>query len=254
MGNNHYVMDSIQRGEPERLEAFVAWLLGRGQGLRRQAGQSRRRRESGSKRAGNATGLDDTVEHFAVTPRQIIQGVAQAVTELGLPHPVHIHCNNLGLPGNWATTLETMKALEGRRGHLTHIQFHSYGGEPDDDAVVLLRKFRELAEYVNAHANLTVDVGQVLFGETTSMTGDGPLGYLPAQGDRPQVVQRRHRNGGRLRHRADRVQGQEPRPRAAMGDRPGVVSAGRRSLADRHEHRSPQRRRRSWRIRRSSPC
>jgi formylmethanofuran dehydrogenase subunit A len=35
----------------------------------------------------------------------------------------------------------------------------------------------ELAEYVNAHTNLTVDVGQVLFGETTSMTGDGPLGY-----------------------------------------------------------------------------
>ena len=35
----------------------------------------------------------------------------------------------------------------------------------------------ELAEYVNAHPNLTVDVGQVLFGETTSMTGDGPLGY-----------------------------------------------------------------------------
>ena len=35
----------------------------------------------------------------------------------------------------------------------------------------------ELASYVNAHPNLTVDVGQVLFGETTSMTGDGPLGY-----------------------------------------------------------------------------
>ena len=35
-----------------------------------------------------------------------------------------------------------------------------------------------LAEYVNPHANLTVDVGQVLFGETTSMTGDGPLGYF----------------------------------------------------------------------------
>ena len=35
----------------------------------------------------------------------------------------------------------------------------------------------ELADYVNAHPNLTVDVGQVLFGETTSMTGDGPLGY-----------------------------------------------------------------------------
>ena len=34
-----------------------------------------------------------------------------------------------------------------------------------------------MADYVNSHENVTVDVGQVLFGETTSMTGDGPLGY-----------------------------------------------------------------------------
>ena len=37
---------------------------------------------------------------------------------------------------------------------------------------------RPLAEYVNAHKNVTVDVGQVLFGKTISMTGDGPLGYF----------------------------------------------------------------------------
>ena len=73
------------------------------------------------------------VEHFDVTPRQIIRGVAQAADELGLPHRVHIHCNNLGMPGNWTTTLETMKALEGHRGHITHIQFHSYGGGDGDE-------------------------------------------------------------------------------------------------------------------------
>src|SRR5579885_1919489 len=27
MGNNHYIMRAIQRGEPERLKAFVGWLL-----------------------------------------------------------------------------------------------------------------------------------------------------------------------------------------------------------------------------------
>ncbi|MEX0585072.1 MAG: amidohydrolase family protein, partial [Pirellulales bacterium] len=72
--------------------------------------------------------------------------------------------------------LQTMQALEGHRGHLTHIQFHSYGGDPNDQ-----RTFRsqttELVDYVNSHPNLTVDVGQVMFGQTTSMTGDGPLGY-----------------------------------------------------------------------------
>jgi formylmethanofuran dehydrogenase subunit A len=80
------------------------------------------------------------------------------------------------MPGNWATTLATMQAVEAGRGHFTHIQFHSYGGGPDDQNS-FCSKVPQLAEYVNAHPNLTVDVGQVMFGETTSMTGDGPLGH-----------------------------------------------------------------------------
>jgi formylmethanofuran dehydrogenase subunit A len=174
-GNNHYAMRQIAAQEPEKLRAFAAWLLhaakGFGMKLVNPGGV-----EVWKEGGGNVSGLDSAVEPFAVTPRQIITSLAQTAMDLGLPHPVHIHCNNLGLPGNWKTTLQTMEALEGRRAHLTHIQFHSYGGGPDDQG-----SFRshvpELVEYVNAHPNLTVDVGQVLFGETTSMTGDGPLGY-----------------------------------------------------------------------------
>ncbi|HSB80193.1 MAG TPA: formylmethanofuran dehydrogenase subunit A, partial [Candidatus Methylomirabilis sp.] len=93
----------------------------------------------------------------------------------GLPHPVHIHSNNLGVAGNWETTLHTMQALEGRRAHLTHVQFHSYGGEP---GALPSSRVADLAEYVNSHDNLSVDVGQVMFGDTTTMTGDGPLEYF----------------------------------------------------------------------------
>jgi formylmethanofuran dehydrogenase subunit A len=174
-GNNHYVLRQVAAKDSKRLNAYAGWLLSaaKGYGMKLvNPGGVEVWKEGG----GNVTGLDSPVEMFDVTPRQIITALAQAAIDLGLPHPVHIHCNNLGLPGNWSTTLETMKALEGRRGHLTHIQFHSYGGGPDDQG-----SFRShvsaLAEYVNAHPNLTVDVGQVLFGETTSMTGDGPLGY-----------------------------------------------------------------------------
>jgi len=174
-GNNHYVLKQIAANEPERLRAFVAWLLSAGKGyavkLVNPGGV-----EVWKQGGDNIHEIDARVGAFDVTPRQIIASLAQTAMDLGLPHPVHIHCNNLGLPGNWRTTLATMQALEGRRAHLTHIQFHSYGGEANDQS-----KFRsqvpELAGYVNAHANLTVDVGQVLFGETTSMTGDGPLGY-----------------------------------------------------------------------------
>ena len=176
MGNNHYVMKQIAAGEPKRLEAYVAWLLWATKGyaakLVNPGGV-----EVWKAGGGNVSGIDDTVSHFDVTPRQIIRGVAAAVEDLGLPHAVHIHCNNLGLPGNWSTTQQTMEALDGRRGHLTHIQFHSYDGDPDDQ-VTFGSRVPELAEYINSHDNLTVDVGQVMFAHTTSMTGDGPLGYF----------------------------------------------------------------------------
>ena len=86
-----------------------------------------------NQQAGNVQDLDSAIDHFGVTPRQIIAGVAQAVDELRLPHAVHIHTANLGLPGNWTTTLETMKLLEGHRGHMAHIQFHSYDGADGDE-------------------------------------------------------------------------------------------------------------------------
>jgi formylmethanofuran dehydrogenase subunit A len=173
MGNNEFVLRCVRDGESEKLRHFVAWLLGAAKGYAVKVvnpGGVEAWKDSG----GNVTGLDDPVPTHGVTPRQIVVGLAQAVTDLGLPHPVHVHANNLGMAGNWATTLETMKALEGRRAHLAHIQFHSYGGEPGQ---LFTSRVAELVDYVNGHPNLSVDVGQVVFGETTSMTGDGPLGY-----------------------------------------------------------------------------
>ncbi len=176
MGNNHYVMKQLQANQTEHLTTYVSWLLNATKGFAAKLVNPGGVEvwKSGGK---NATGIDDSVDHFDVSPRQIIAGVAQAVMDLALPHPVHIHCNNLGLPGNWMTTLETMKALEGRSGHLTHIQFHSYGGDPDQQHT-FCSKVPELVEYFNTHENLTVDVGQVMFDKTTSMTADGPLGYF----------------------------------------------------------------------------
>ena len=124
-----------------------------------------------------ATGSTSAVPGFDVTPRQIVREIVAAANDLGLPHPAHIHCNQLGMPGNWRTTLETMRAVEGRRAHFTHIQFHSYGGGEGDEFSMSSR-VRELAEYVNAHPNITVDVGQVLFGDAMAMTADGAAGYF----------------------------------------------------------------------------
>ena len=176
VGNNHYLMDHIARGETARAEAFLAWLINTtgamapklvnpgGVEIWKQAG------------LGHSTGFDDRVPAFDVSPRQIVTAIATAANNLGLPHPVHIHANQLGMPGNWETTLTTMQALGDLRGHLTHIQYHSYGGGDGEEAS-LSSQVAPLVDYVNAHPNLSVDVGQVIFGNTTSMTGDGPLGY-----------------------------------------------------------------------------
>ncbi|HWE38459.1 MAG TPA: formylmethanofuran dehydrogenase subunit A [Isosphaeraceae bacterium] len=177
MGNHHYVMEQVRRGERERLRAFVAWLLGAtgGFGVKVVDPGGVERWKQGK---GGRIGLDDEVDGFGVTPRQVLVGLATAADELALPHPVHVHGPGLGLPGNAATTLELMRSLDGRRAHLAHVQFHSYGGDPAD-AASMDSQVPLLADYVNAHVNLSLDVGQVLFGPTTSMTADSPVGqYL----------------------------------------------------------------------------
>jgi formylmethanofuran dehydrogenase subunit A len=175
VGNNEYALERIAAGDAEGLRNFLGWLLNatRGYALKVVNPGGVVAWKGGGTGDG---GLDEPVPGWNVTARQIVRAVTAAGNDLGLPHPIHIHCNRLGLPGNWQTTLDTMRAVEGRRAHLTHIQFHSYGGGPDDQDTFRSRA-PELAAHVNANRNLTVDVGQVLFGETTSMTGDGPLGH-----------------------------------------------------------------------------
>jgi formylmethanofuran dehydrogenase subunit A len=91
---------------------------------------------------------------------------------------VHIHCNNLGHTGNFETTLETMRIAEGRRAHITHIQFHSYGAVAGKSGDNPTSRAREIAEFVNTHPNISADVGAVMFGRSTSMTADAPLAYM----------------------------------------------------------------------------
>jgi formylmethanofuran dehydrogenase subunit A len=121
---------------------------------------------------GNVHSLDDEVAGFEVTPRQILEALGGTVDELGLPHPVHVHANNLGIPGNADTTLETMRTLDGRQAHFAHLQFHSYGGRPGGQP---RSRAPDVLEYLGAHPELTADVGQVMFGPAVTMTADASV-------------------------------------------------------------------------------
>jgi formylmethanofuran dehydrogenase subunit A len=113
--------------------------------------------------------LDEQNVYYGVTPREVLKSLSRAVYELGVPHPLHVHGNNLGVPGNVETTLNSMSGVEGYPMHLTHIQFHSYGTEGD-------RKFSSgaarIAEAINKQKNISADVGQILFGQTVTASGD----------------------------------------------------------------------------------
>jgi len=113
--------------------------------------------------------LDEKNSHYDVTPRQILQTLAKAVQELGITHPLHVHGCNLGVPGNLETTLNTIEGIDGLPMHLTHIQFHSYGKEGD---FKFSSGAAQIAEAINSNPNITADVGQILFGQTVTASGD----------------------------------------------------------------------------------
>jgi formylmethanofuran dehydrogenase subunit A len=171
MGNDEYLLRQIDAGDRQRARDYAGWLLGAtgayaikvvnpGGVEAWKAGQR------------NLSGIDEPLTGRQVTGRAILETLAEAGNDLGLPHPIHIHCNNLGLPGNAEVTLASMQAVAGRRAHFTHLQFHSYGGPAWSSAA------RPVMEYVNAHPEITVDVGQVMFGPATTITADGPVEYL----------------------------------------------------------------------------
>jgi formylmethanofuran dehydrogenase subunit A len=174
MANNEFVLDLLEAGDIERAKHVVAWLIDAAKVYGVKAVNPGG--VAAWKWGKNANGLSEPIEGYSkVTPARIISSLAQIVDELKLPHPLHIHCNNLGAPGNVATTIETMKLLDGRRAHMAHLQFHAYGG---DDWHSIRSEATALADYFNSQPNLTADAGAILFGDAVTITADGPWQHL----------------------------------------------------------------------------
>jgi formylmethanofuran dehydrogenase subunit A len=174
MANNEIVLDLLEAGDVERARQVVAWLIWAAKTYGVKAVNPGG--VAAWKWGKDAKVLSEPVEGYSkVTPAKIIASLAGIVDELGLPHPLHLHCNNLGAPGNFATTLETMKVLEGRRAHLAHLQFHAYGG---DDWHTMRSEATRIADYFNTQPNLTTDAGAILFGIAVTITDDGPWQHL----------------------------------------------------------------------------
>jgi formylmethanofuran dehydrogenase subunit A len=174
MANNEILLDLIEQGELERAKQVMAWNIWAAKAYGVKAVNPGG--VAAWKWGKDAKNLFEPVPGYSkLTPAQIISALAGLVDRLGLPHPLHLHCNNLGAPGNFATTLETMNVLEGHRAHMAHLQYHAYGG---DDWGTMRSESVKIAEEFNRRTNLTTDAGAVLFGDTVTITADGPWQHL----------------------------------------------------------------------------
>lgn len=174
MANNEIVLDLLENGEYERAKHAVAWYVWAAKSYGIKAVNPGG--VAAWKWGHDAKQLTSPIAGYNnITPGTIVTQLARICEELNLPHPIHLHCNNLGAPGNIATTIDTLKHLEGRRAHIAHSQYHAYGG---DGWETMCSRTSELADYFNSHPQLTTDAGAVLFGDTVTITADGPWQHL----------------------------------------------------------------------------
>jgi formylmethanofuran dehydrogenase subunit A len=182
LGNDDFFLRQLaQKADHERIKDYVAWTMHGAQAIAVKVVNPGG--ISAFKFNQRKLDLDEEHTYYGVTPRQIILSLARALTELGVTHPLHIHGCNLGIPGNVESTLATIRASEGLPLHLTHTQFLSYGTEGD-------RHFSSgaplLAELVNKSPNISIDVGQVMFGQTCTASGDSMRQYAIARNASPK--------------------------------------------------------------------
>jgi formylmethanofuran dehydrogenase subunit A len=168
LGNDDFLLSLIRdKASPRMIEDYVAWTVGSSRSLGVKvinAGGAAAFKENV-----RTFSFDDVVPGYGVSSRRIVKTLQAAGAALGIPHPLHVHCNNLGVPGAADTATETIKAAEGVPLHLAHLQFYGYGKEGK-------RKFSSaaarLAELVNSAPEVTIDIGQVMFGQTVTISSD----------------------------------------------------------------------------------
>jgi formylmethanofuran dehydrogenase subunit A len=180
-GNNWFALEYAKEGKVDELAAFVAhWLrLVKGYGIKLV-------NPCGGEAWGwgmNVHGVDDPAPYFDVTAREVVRALSKANEKLSLPHSIHLHPNDLGHPGNYTTTIESMKmvsdisktaSVRNQNLHMTHIQYHSYAGTNWRD---FESGAGDVSKYINNNTHVTCDVGQITLDETTTMTADGPMEF-----------------------------------------------------------------------------
>src|SRR5260221_10848503 len=168
LGNDDFLLGLIHRKESAAaVRDYVAWTLAatRSLGIKViNAGGVAAFKENMREFS-----FDDVVPSYGVSSRESVKTLQHAVNELGVLHQLHAHCNNLGIAGSADSALATIAAADGLPLHLAHLQFYGYGNEGGRGFSSAAAR---LAEAVNAAKSVTIDVGQVMFGQTVTVSLD----------------------------------------------------------------------------------
>ena len=128
MGNDDYLLKLIDAGERDRARDYVAWLLGATGGYAIKV-VNPGGVEAWKTPQRNLTALD---EPLGSSRRHAARGILETLTDAAddaraAPRRAHPLPTTSACRATWRTTLESFRALEGRRAHFTHLQFHAYG-------------------------------------------------------------------------------------------------------------------------------
>ena len=198
LGNDDFLLSMIRDdASPQMIEDYVAWTVGSTRALGVKvinAGAAAAFKENV-----RTFSLDDVVPSYGVSSRKIVKTLQAAVDRLGHSASAACPLQQSRRRGAADTAAATIAAAEGVPLHLAHLQFYGYGTEGK-------RKFSSaaarLAELVNATPEVTIDIGQVMFGQTVTISSDvmrqfSARGYGASEEDRHPRRRRQWR-----RHRA----------------------------------------------------
>ena len=101
--------------------------------------------------------------------RKLLLRLMEANARMGLPHPLHLHHPYLAKPGAYEDIIATMEAAGDMPLHLAHLQFYGY---KKNEAGKTVSAAQEIAAALNAHPNITADVGAVVFGPAAAVSCD----------------------------------------------------------------------------------
>jgi formylmethanofuran dehydrogenase subunit A len=140
--------------------------------------------------------------------RRLIDRLINANARLKLPHSLHLHHPFLGRADAYEPITETIRQTEGRPLHFAHLQFNGYSRSADGK---MTSAAEHLAELVNAHKNITCDVGAVTFGPAAAVTADANFAKKLGRGKRGFQSQWWESDGAfgvlPLKYEADKIAG-----------------------------------------------